>query len=132
MALEFSFDQRQDLVLVRLIGGLTLGPQLTQFARRMTALFASQNMRGVLLDLRGVDQIDSAGLGELVILYTSSGEAGCHLCLVQPTDHILKLLETTRLANLFPKFSDEHSAGMWVRTQPPQNVNRPRPGGAEV
>ena len=118
MALEFSIDQRQDHVLVRLTGGLTLGPQLTQFARRMASLFVSQSPCGVLFDLRGVDQIDSAGLGELVILYTSSGEAGCHLCLVKPTEHILKLLETTRLSNLFPKFSDEHAASTWIRTQP--------------
>ena len=118
MALDFFLDQRQDCVLVRLTGGLTLGPQLTQLARRMAALFASQDVRGVLLDLRGVAEIDSAGLGELVILYTSSGEAGCHLCLVQPTDRILRLLETTRLSNLFPKFADERSASTWVRTQP--------------
>ena len=118
MALEFTLDQEQDHVLVRLTGNLTLGPQLKQFARRMAAVFALPDLCGVLLNMRGVDQIDSAGLGELVILYTSSGEAGCRLCLVAPTSQVLRLLATTMLSNLFPTFTDEDSARTWVRSLP--------------
>jgi anti-anti-sigma factor len=118
MALEFPLEQKQDHVVVRLSGGLTLGPQLKQFARRMALVFASPNPGGVLLDMRGVDQIDSAGLGELVILYTSAGEAGCHLCLVAPTGQVLRLLATTMLSNLFPTFTDDESARTWIRSMP--------------
>ena len=119
MALEFFLDRDQGCVSVNLSGNLTLSPQLSKFAGHVTALFSTRGVTGVLLDLSKVDGLDSAGLGELVILYTAAGEANCALCLVQPAERGLLLLAMTRLAELFPQFGDEESAKKWLRSLAP-------------
>jgi anti-sigma B factor antagonist len=110
MPLDFSIVNKPDYILVRLNGALTLGPQLARFGRQVGALLSAQKGGGLFLDLGGVTEVDSTGLGELVILYTTSGEAGCSLCLLQPNARVLKLLEMTKLSELFPHFSDEEAA----------------------
>src|SRR3954449_12784563 len=97
MALEYFVDGGRDPVIVRLTGGLTLGPQLTRCSKSVLELVHSRRTTGLLLDIRGIQEIDSAGLGELVILYTALSEAGSRLCLLCPTARVLRLLEMTRL-----------------------------------
>lgn len=99
------------------MGRLTLGPQLARFSRTFTALLTTRRVSGLVLDLAGILEIDSAGLGELVILYTACGDAGSRLCLVHPAARVMKLLETTRLSGLFPRFRDEVSAAEWIRSR---------------
>jgi len=115
MALEVFLDGERDPAVVRLTGGLTLGPQLTRFSKSVLELLHSRRLSGLLLDVRGIREMDSAGLGELVILYTASSEAGSRLCLVSPSERVLRLLEMTRLDGLLPHFTDDASALKWIR-----------------
>ena len=115
MALEFFLDCERDPPVAKLTGGLTLGPQLTRFSKAVLELLHSRCLSGLILDVGGIREIDSAGLGELVILYTASSEGGSHLCLVGPNQRVLRLLEMTRLEGLLPHFADEPSALDWLR-----------------
>jgi anti-anti-sigma factor len=125
MSLTWTVDPEQPPAYVHVSGSLTLGPQLHRFSREMTALLSGNVNRGLLLDLTATAEIDSAGLGELVILYTTAGQAGCPLCLVAPGRRVSKLLDITRLRQLFPQFGDKAVALAWVRQQtdaiPPSN-----------
>lgn len=111
---NFTLDEQQDPLSVRLAGRLTLGPQLVSFGRRIAETLAKSSALGMLLDVAEVEEIDSAGLGELVILYTTASQHGCRLCLVRPTPRIVQLLETTKLAGILPCFDDRSTAVAWV------------------
>lgn len=117
MALEYFYDSNADPVIVRMAGGLTLGPRLTAFSRAFSALLSARPVSGLILDMAGISDIDSAGLGELVILYTASSEAGSGLCLVRPSPRVCKLLEMTRVSGLFPAFDKETAAIEWVQSR---------------
>ena len=117
MALEYFYDPNADPIIVRMVGGLTLGPKLAAFSRTFSTLLSTRRPSGLVLDMAGVSDIDSTGLGELVILYTASSEAGSGLCLVRPAPRVCRLLEMTRVSGLFPSFDKEAAAVDWARTR---------------
>ena len=91
-------------VSIGLSGSMTLGPQLVDFGRRVGDRITSRRPPAVFLDMSAVVEVDSSGLGELVILYTTAGQHGCRLCLVSPSPRIIRLLETTKLSGILPHF----------------------------
>jgi anti-sigma B factor antagonist len=68
-----------------------------------------------LLNLEGVDFIDSAGLGELVRAHASIRSRGGYLKLLKPRDTVLKLLQITKLDRLFDIGQDEVAALVSIR-----------------
>jgi anti-sigma B factor antagonist len=114
MALEVLLHPHSDPLVVRLSGRMTLGPHLLAFGRRITELLTARSFRAVLLDMTAVEELDSAGLGELVILYTAANELGCRLCLFAPPSRVTHLLESTRLTGILPHFADRQAAEAWV------------------
>ncbi len=64
----------------------------------------------IVLNLSGVDFIDSSGLGGLVACYRLASKAGgdIRLCCLQET--VRSLMELTRLHRLFEIFDDPESA----------------------
>jgi anti-anti-sigma factor len=106
MSLTWTVDLHADCAEVRLAGRLTLGPQLNRLSRELATLLAAKQQPALVLDLAHATEIDSAGLGELVILYTTAGQQDCFLCLVAPGPRVTKLLEIARLAQLFPRYAN--------------------------
>jgi anti-anti-sigma factor len=115
VSLTWTIDTERGVSVVHLAGRLTLGPQLQRFSREMTALLCGNTPAGLLLDMAGVAEIDSAGLGELVVLYTTAGQNSCALCLVAPAHRVTKLLEITQLSQLFPQFPETSAGLSWLR-----------------
>jgi anti-sigma B factor antagonist len=64
----------------------------------------------LILDLGGVDYMDSAGLGELTGAYTSAKNKGCDLKLTHLTKKIDGLMQITKLATIFDIYTDEKEA----------------------
>ena len=54
-----------------------------------------------MLDLTGVEYIDSSGLGALVSVYLAAGKAQCELELANPKPRVRDLLKITKLATIF-------------------------------
>ncbi|HEY7404452.1 MAG TPA: STAS domain-containing protein [Candidatus Angelobacter sp.] len=55
----------------------------------------------IVLDLTGVDYIDSTGLGALVSVYMAARNANCELELSNPKPRVSDLLKLTKLASVF-------------------------------
>jgi anti-anti-sigma factor len=55
----------------------------------------------ITLDLKGVPQMDSAGLGAVATLYVSARTRGCQIQVVNASDQIRKLFSITNLLLLF-------------------------------
>ena len=61
----------------------------------------------ILLNLRGVDYIDSSGLGELVNAFTIMRSQGGELKLLNLTKRVRALLQITKLLTVFDITDDE-------------------------
>lgn len=64
----------------------------------------------ILVNLAGVDYVDSAGLGELVGTYTTVTRAGGKMKLLNLTKKMRDLLAITKLLTVFETFDSEQEA----------------------
>ena len=80
-------------------GRIIFGPE----ARALTEIVAEvlPSARRLVVDLAGVESVDSAGLGELVLLHMWAEAAGYSLKFAGPRQSIRELLELTNLASVF-------------------------------
>ena len=69
-----------------------------------------QGSTKILLNLGGVDYVDSAGVGELVGAYTTVAKAGGTLKLINVTRKLHDLLSITKLLTVFETFDNEQEA----------------------
>jgi len=95
MILEAVFEPVDLTTAVfRLTGRMTLGTRLREVESRITEV-ANQGIHKLILDLSGVEYLDSAGLGALMILYGNMKVRGGHLRLVAPGVKVLEVLKMT-------------------------------------
>lgn len=64
----------------------------------------------VLIDLHDVSYIDSAGIGAVVEAYLRLTHRGGQCKLLQPSPHVRRVLDITRLSTVIETFDDEAAA----------------------
>ena len=107
----FSITTREldRVVVVDAVGRLTLIDSRTQL-RDLIHVFCGTGHYQFLLNLAGVDFIDSDGMGELVRCYSIARQRGGELKLVHINKRVENLLQLTRLNTLFEIYNDEQAA----------------------
>jgi anti-sigma B factor antagonist len=78
--------------------------------RDLIHVFTSNGHKTFLLNLAGVDFIDSDGMGELVRCYSVVRQRGGEMKLVHVNKKVQDLLQITRLNTLFEIYSEEQVA----------------------
>jgi len=109
MMLHLVEKQAGDVTVLDARGRVTLGRETEALRERVKALVQAGNTR-LILDLAGVDYIDSAGLGTLVALATSVRQAGGQFKLVNLTTRVHDLMQITRLSTIFEVYDDLEKA----------------------
>jgi len=66
--------------------------------------------KSIVLNLGGVNYIDSGGLGTLVALYTSARSANANIKLCNLTQRVGDLLQVTKLLTVFDVYDTEDKA----------------------
>lgn len=97
------------VTVVNLQGRVTVESGAAE-VRQATRLLIEQGKKDLLLNLGGVDYIDSTGVGSLVASYTTTVAAGGRLKIVNANQKIQHLLDMTRLLSVFEVFESEDSA----------------------
>ena len=97
------------VVIVDTMGELRLG-EGTDVVRGVVTELLKQGYRSILLNLRDVRHIDSAGVGELMSCYTSVRNQGGRLKLMNLSKHVHNLLQITKLYTIFEVEDDEGKA----------------------
>lgn len=69
-----------------------------------------ESKRHFVLNLAGVDYIDSSGLGQLISIWTSIRNKTGHMTVLNPTKRVLRLFDITRLNTVFEILEDETDA----------------------
>jgi len=95
-------------VLLRCQGRIIFGPE----ARTLTEIVAEvlPSARRIVIDLADVESVDSAGLGELVLLHMWAEAAGYALKFASPRKSVRQLLELTNLISVFDAYESVAAA----------------------
>lgn len=102
MILEAELERVDSITAVfRLTGRMTLGMRLREIETKITDA-ANDGVERLILDLSGIEFIDSAGLGALMILYGNMKLQGGQLRLVAPGPKVLDVLKLTHTDAILP------------------------------
>lgn len=116
MALEQNVRQIGDVTILDLSGRLSLGEALAfgpgsgvVLGHAIRELTKNGKMK-ILLNLAGVTYVDSSGVGQLTGALMSARNQGAALKLLRPSNHLLNLLQITKLTRMFDIQHDEAAA----------------------
>jgi anti-sigma B factor antagonist len=107
--MKIAARQIGEISVVDVQGVVTVGEGNIMFRRVVTGLLEGGSKR-ILLNLRGVEYVDSSGLGELVQTHTVLQRQGGQLKIVNPNQKVQDLLKATGLHKVFDVYKDEESA----------------------
>ncbi len=97
-------DREQDGVIVLEPKGKIMGgPDASLLHDKLHEILESEKKK-VVIDLSGVDWMNSTGLGILISSYTTLKNSGGQLKLANVTEKIQSLLVITKLEGVFPAF----------------------------
>ncbi len=107
--MKITKSQQGSVEVVVIEGVIKLGESAQLFSDYLNELLA-EGSDSVLIDMTGIDYVDSTGLGELVGYLQRFEGQGRRLALLRPQSRILNLLRLTKLDEVFQIFSDENEA----------------------
>jgi anti-sigma B factor antagonist len=96
------------VLIVDCHGRIVFGEESAVLRDTVRKLITENNR--IVLNLGGVNYIDSGGLGTLVSLFTTAHTAGGSIKLANLTQRVGDLLQVTKLVTVFEVFSNEEEA----------------------
>ncbi len=109
MSLKATVRDEGDVAVVDLAGRITLG-EGSGLVRSTIKDLVNAGRKNILINLKEVGYLDSAGLGELVGAYASVTHAGGSIKLLNVQSKVHDLLQVTKLYTVFVAFDDESTA----------------------
>jgi len=107
--LELKERQAGDVTILDLSGAVRIGEGSIALRDAIRDL-SSDGKKKLLLNLAGVNYVDSSGIGELIANYTTVSRQGGQLKLLNLTDRIQNLLVITKLLTVFDFYANESQA----------------------
>lgn len=104
--LELKERQAGDVTILDLSGSVRMGEGAISLRNAIRGL-VEQGKNKILLNLAGVKNIDSSGIGELIANYTTIKREGGQLKLLNLTEKIQNLLVITKLLTVFDSYDNE-------------------------
>jgi anti-sigma B factor antagonist len=109
MPLKIDSREVAHVTILDITGRIVLGEEIGSLRDAVRALVA-QGKKKIILNLIGVDYIDSSGVGELVGSFTTVRNAGGELKLLNLTQKVHDVLHVTKLYTVFDIKDDEFTA----------------------
>ena len=108
---EVDIRERQagDVTILDMDGKVTIG-EGSVAVRSVIRRLLEDGKKKILLNLAGVNYIDSSGIGELVSSYSTINREGGQLKLLNLTQKIQDLLAITKLLTVFDVYDNEQEA----------------------
>jgi anti-sigma B factor antagonist len=108
MDLKIETRQVEGVTILSCQGRIVFGEESGNLRDTVTQLLNSSHQ--ILLDLSGINHVDSGGLATLVSLNSSARAAGAELKLTGVGTRLHDVLQTTRLNRLFQVYDDQQQA----------------------
>lgn len=109
MALTIIPREVSHVTILDVSGRIVLGDEIHDLRDSIRGLI-DRGQKKIILNLAGVDYIDSSGVGELVGCYTTVRNAGGELKLLNLTQKVKDVLHVTKLYTVFDVKDDEFTA----------------------
>jgi anti-sigma B factor antagonist len=109
MPLKIDSREVAHVTILDITGRIVLGEEIGSLRDAVRSLVA-QGKKKIILNLVGVDYIDSSGVGELVGSFTTVRNAGGELKLLNLTQKVHDVLHVTKLYTVFDIKDDEFTA----------------------
>jgi anti-anti-sigma factor len=116
MSIQVTFDG-EGCYIVSVLQGQRW-PAHADLAGSVRQAAAGRALRGLIVDLSGVDALDSAGLGAIFSLRRFAGEVGAQVVVTRPTLMISRLLNTVNLPALIPVTASLEEARLKLGAKP--------------
>ncbi|UXP32689.1 STAS domain-containing protein [Reichenbachiella agarivorans] len=103
--MTFNFNQENDLMIIQFEGDLIgeeNGPEIIESVNNTL----NNNITKCAIDISQVRYINSSGIGVLITILTKFRNKGGEVILVNPSDHVKKLLVITKLNAIFAIVDD--------------------------
>ncbi len=107
--LEVNERQAGDVIILDMTGSVRMGEGAVSLRNSIRGL-NDDGKKKILLNLAGVKNIDSSGIGELIANYTTISRNGGQLKLLNLTEKIQNLLVITKLLTVFDSYDNEAEA----------------------
>jgi len=108
MELQLHVARYANVAVIRCQGRIVFGQEVDDL--RLAVLSLLKETNHVVLQLQGVQQIDSEGLAALVGLFISARNRGGELKLAELSPKSRELLRVTRLDEVFGSYKSEQEA----------------------
>jgi anti-sigma B factor antagonist len=108
MQLSLNTRTVDGILVVDCHGRIVFGEESAMLRDMIRKLIAENNR--IVLNLGGVNYIDSGGLGTLVSLYTTARNSGGAIKLANLTQRVDDLLQVTKLVTVFEVYDSEDQA----------------------
>ena len=115
MALSVATQISGDVFILHCDGRIVYGDECAVLRERVVSILTGSPK--IVVNLSGVDYIDSGGLGILVGLLVSARNRGGELKLVSPTERTRELLRRTSLDTIFRVYGSNDEAVAAFRKQ---------------
>jgi anti-sigma B factor antagonist len=109
VALRMTDREVNGVAVVEIEGRIVLGEESNAFRERVKGLLAAGKKK-IVLDMKNVTYIDSAGLGTLVASFHSARSQGATLKLANLGSKFREVLQVTKLYTVFETFDNEAAA----------------------
>src|ERR1700722_1601876 len=109
MSLKINTRVVPHVPILDIEGRIILGPEIGQLRDAVRNLLA-EGTKKIILNLAGVDYIDSSGVGELVSSFTTVRNSGGELKLLNLSQKVKDILYVTKLYTVFDIKEDEFTA----------------------
>ncbi|MGH9545719.1 MAG: STAS domain-containing protein [Terriglobales bacterium] len=101
-------DISGDVVILYCAGRLVFGDETAAFRERIRNILLGAQQ--IVLNLGGIEYIDSGGLGTLVGMLASTRNRHGEIKLVRPNQRVAELLQRTRLNTVFKSYDNDDEA----------------------
>ena len=109
MSLTITPREVSHVTILDVTGRIVLGDEIHDLRDTIRGLLDGGKKK-IILNLAGVDYIDSSGVGELVGCYTTVRNSGGELKLLNLTQKVRDVLHITKLYTVFDIKDDEFTA----------------------
>lgn len=98
------------ITILEITGEIKLGESAKILSSELEKILNDENVKGVILNMENINYMDSTGLGEMVGYLGRFTDRNKKLRIVKPSRMLTKLLELTKLDQIFIIKPDEESA----------------------
>jgi anti-anti-sigma factor len=110
MSMSIELRNVREIPVLDLSGSLDIGPSLMALSDCVTSVLRDLKPPRVVLNLRALSSMDSAGLGEVMLLFSQAAQQSCELVIACPNDSIRQALRVTRMDDVLTLADDEEAA----------------------